>query len=115
MTNISETVHTSLRSHGYGDYTQYAAPVIADLEAREAQIVEALTQYAQERGLSGQDVQVALVEIGLKDPEPEPFGTEAEVVHEGDDDRLSALLASVERLSASVSALEGVARSRGLI
>jgi len=112
MTNIRETITTSLQSAGYGQYTSYAAPVIEALEQREAQAVEVLTSYAVGQGLSFEQIRPVLEEAGLVEPlpEPEPVGTVAGGM---DEDSLS-LTAQVAHLANIVERLVQAAASRGL-
>jgi len=110
MTNIRETVTTSLQSAGYGQYTSYAAPVIEALEQREAQAVEVLTSYAEGQGLSFETIRPVLEEAGLVEPLPEPVGTVAGGM---DEDSLS-LTAQVAHLANIVERLVQAAASRGL-
>jgi hypothetical protein len=106
MQTITETITSALQSAGYGQYTSYAAPVIEALEARQAEQVEALTAYAQERGVSAEEVRPVFVEAGLVEPMPEPEATLGE-------DSLS-LQAEVSRLGGLVQRLIDAAAARGL-
>jgi hypothetical protein len=65
MPNIRETVHNAMRDQGLYQYTGQAEPVIAALERREDEIVQNLTTFAVEQGLSRDKAMQALSNCGL--------------------------------------------------
>jgi hypothetical protein len=65
---VRDTISTSLKEAGLGSYERQAEPVIAALETREAEIVENLTSFAVENGLTHDQARRALADCGLTVP-----------------------------------------------
>lgn len=72
MSTIRNTIETPLRQSGLGSYMRQAEPVIAALEEREEQIKAALRAFAEDQGLSSNEVTDLFVECGLEERAPEP-------------------------------------------
>lgn len=72
MSTIQSTVQSSLDANGVGQYSNYAAPVVEALQAREDSIKDALRQFASDKGLSSEEVDEVFVLVGFNEPEPEP-------------------------------------------
>ena len=68
MSTIRDTATTLLQQRGMGSYVSQAEPIIEGLEARDAVIVERLTDYAVGMGVDESEVDQLLVEVGLRAP-----------------------------------------------
>ena len=111
MSSIQETVDTSLSAAGYGQYGQYAAPVVTALVNREQQIVGRLIEVAQNTDLDTAAVRDVLQEIGMHMP-PAPVENtqtpfDATPAPEGD------LAGTLGRIEQALTGLTAFARQNG--
>lgn len=95
MSSINDTVQTAL-PHGARGYGQYVTPVVRALEAREEGIKRGLREYAQGRGLSGNDVESLFQQVGL---------VERPAAQASPEDHKSTILRALETLTAAVRRL----------
>lgn len=72
MTTINECVQQSLTQNGFGQYSNYATPVVRSLVDREHQIVGRLIQFGTQQGLNETTLRTALTECGMEVPAPQP-------------------------------------------
>jgi hypothetical protein len=122
VTTIDETVQTTLRSAGYGSYSQYATPVVTALVDREQQIVGRLIEFAQSTDLDVDRVRTALADAGMHMPPTRLMNvaapaTEATPRMDGDPAQSEAteqdLTAVLGRIEEALSGLTGFAREHG--
>lgn len=123
MTTINETVQTTLSNAGYGQYQQYAAPVVTALVNREQEIVGRLIQFAERSDLDVSQVREALVGCGMhmpveRAPEPEtmqaPMQTgEATPVGAGVEQALVGISNTLAGITATLNGLTEFARRNG--
>jgi 2-hydroxychromene-2-carboxylate isomerase len=115
--SIRETVQTALDRAGYGQYSTYAAPILAALEEREQGIADSIRDAADQAGLSDQ-ADAILSEVGLPDRkvvEPEPLYDTGNVSTGFDMASLNdALERALRPIQDQVHRLTEAARSRGI-
>lgn len=93
INTIRETATSLLQQRGMGSYITQAEPVIEGLEARDAVITERLTDYAVGMGVSEDEVDRLMVEVGLRAPSPVlsiANGASGGSADSGDDERAPA-------------------------
>lgn len=67
MTNIDQTIRTTLGPSISRDYDSHVRNVVTALTRREEDIKARLTRYASGRGLSQREIENILREVGLND------------------------------------------------
>lgn len=72
MQDVRTTVLDTLRGSGYGQYAQYAEPVITALVNRERDICGVLIEYAAQQGVSREQAEQALAQAGMAVPASAP-------------------------------------------
>jgi len=68
MQDVRTTVSEALNASGYGQYAQYAEPVVTALVNRERDICGVLIEYATQQGLSRAQAEQALAQAGMAVP-----------------------------------------------
>jgi hypothetical protein len=101
MSDIRDTVLSSMKANGLGGYEGQAGPVIRALETREAEIVDNLVSFATENGLSRDQAYRALVDCGLSAP------LAAVTAAPEEDPRIAAMEATMAEMQATLRALRG--------
>lgn len=96
--SFTDVINQSLRTNGLTGYATQAAPVIAAVEAHEAEVVESLIGFATEQGLGEAEARAALADAGLSVPAPATDAT---------------LRRQVADQSATIARLEAFARRHG--
>ncbi len=125
MTTINETVQTTLANSGYGNYAQYAQPVVTALVNREQEIVGRLIQFAERSDLDVSQVREALVGCGMHMPPAQPTqvnmqapsdpmqATEATPVGAGVEQALVGISNTLAGITATLNGLTEFARRNG--
>ena len=100
--NVRETVEDALQKQGVPlspQYQGYANHVMTALENREADIVNNLTMFATEQGLSREDALAAMDDCGLE--------TQRAATTPGEDPRIAAMEAQMAAMQETLRALRG--------
>lgn len=95
--SVRDTVISTMKNAGLGGYEDRANPVIAALETREAEIVENLTAFAVENGLTREQARSALADCGLDIP----------LSAVSEDPRIAAMEAAMAEMQATLRSLRG--------
>jgi hypothetical protein len=101
--NVRETVEDALQKQGVPlspQYQGYANVVITALENREADIVNNLTMFATEQGLSREDAINAMDDCGL-------MTQSATTAVDGEDPRITAIEQQMAAMQETLRALRG--------
>lgn len=96
--SVRDTVISTMKNAGLGGYEDRANPVIAALETREAEIVENLTAFAVENGLTRDQARSALNDCGLDVPLS---------AVQSEDPRIAAMEATMAEMQATLRSLRG--------